>query len=156
VIGRTRGWSGYRGRSIVIIPPSTRLSAPLPSRSSMDDPRLPCYRTSRDPPRRRSWITCCPAETRSSRRSASGFCRLNISPRSTTMPPIAMRSSRWATGCGCACSIGPQSPSTPTLRGSLGHVMRVHSRSLSGSALWLIVSSFHPGHGFTTSSMWGS
>jgi hypothetical protein len=119
-------------------------------------PPPPCCRTSRDPPRRRWWIPCCPAGTWSSRRSASGCCRLSRSPRSTTMPPIAMRSSKWATGCGCACFTGPHGPSTPALRGSLGRAMLVRSRSLSGSARWPIVSSFRPVRGSTTSSTWDS
>jgi hypothetical protein len=122
----------------------------------MDDPRPACCRTSQDPPRRRWWIHCCPAGTRSSRRSASGCCRLNRSPRSTTMPPITMRSSKWATGCGCACSTGPHGPSTPVLRGSLGRAMLVRSISPNGSARWPIVSSFCLVHGSTTSSTWDS
>jgi MYXO-CTERM domain-containing protein len=57
---------------------------------------------------------------------------------------------------GCACSTGPHGPSTPAQKGSLGHAMLVRSRSLNGSAQWPIVSSFHPGHGSTTSFMWDS
>jgi hypothetical protein len=115
-----------------------------------------CYRMSRDPPRRRWWIHCCPAGTRSSRRSANNCCRLSRSPRSTTMPTIVMRSSKWATGCGCACSTEPHDPSTPALRGSLGRAMLVRSRSPNGSARWPIVYSFRQGHGSTTSSTWDS
>jgi hypothetical protein len=119
-------------------------------------PPPPCCRMSRDLPRRRWWIHCCPVGTRSSRRSTSDCCRLSRSPRSTTMPPIAMRSSKWATGCGCACSTGPLDPSTPAPRGSLGCAMLVCSRSPNGSAWWPIVYSFRQVHGSTTSSMWDS
>jgi hypothetical protein len=111
---------------------------------------------SRDPPRQRWWIHCCLAGTRSSRRSANDCCRLSRSPRSTTMPAIAMRSSKWATGCGCACYTERHDPSTPALRESLGRAMRVRSRSPNGSTRWPIVYSFHQGHGFTTSFTWDS